>query len=281
MHGRTVLVTGGNTGVGKATAVALAAAGADVVFTSRDAAKGATALADVRERSGSSSVEVMELDLARFASVRDFAERFTSEHERLDVLVNNAGVMLSTRSETEDGNETTLQVNHLSPFLLTLSLRDVLVSAERARVINVASSLHHRARHGIDFDDLQSTRGYRGSDVYAKTKLMNILFTRELGRRWDAVEVGVNAVHPGFVASGFGKDGDTRGIEGIALRVLRPFAISPEKGARTQVYLASAPEISGLTRGYWEKCAPATPSRHAQDDDAASRLWEVSERLVG
>jgi NAD(P)-dependent dehydrogenase (short-subunit alcohol dehydrogenase family) len=188
--------------------------------------------------------------------------------------------MLSKRHETEDGNETTLQVNHLSPFLLTVSLRDALVAAERARVINVTSTMHRQARHGVDFDDLQSTRGYRGSTVYSTSKLMNILFTRELARRWDSVEVGVNAAHPGFVASGFGKDGDTRGYERIALVVLRPFAMSPEKGARTQVYLASAPEVSGLTGGYWEKCAPVSPSDQAQDDDAARRLWEVSERLV-
>ncbi len=281
MDGRVVLITGGNAGIGKETAVALASMGARVVFTARDAARGSEALAEIRTRSGNDVVEVMALDLASFASVRDFAKRWGDEHDQLDVLVNNAGLVLNSRRETGDGNEMTFQVNHLGPFLLTQLLRDQLVAGHDARVVNVASDAHSSARRGLDFDDLQSTQRYRGFRVYGKTKLANILFTRELARRWDDTAVTANAVHPGFVASSFGRDGDTGRFGALLFPLLKPFALSPEQGARTQVYVASAPELAGITGGYWVKSAPATPSAAAQDDAAAARLWEVSEQLVG
>jgi len=280
MNGRTVLITGGNTGIGRETAVALARAGAQVVFTSRDAGKGQAALAEIRARSGSDAVEVMELDLARLGSVRDLASRVGDRFDRLDVLVNNAGLMLGSRRETADGYEMTFQVNHLGPFLLTTLLGDRLAAGDRARVVNVASAAHKSARHGLDFDDLQSTRGYRSFSVYAKSKLANILFTRELARRWDDHGITVNAVHPGFVASDFGRDGDMSRLAGLAYPLIRVFALTPEQGARTQVHVASAPEVEGVTGGYWAKSAPATPSAAAQDDAAAARLWAVSEQLV-
>jgi NAD(P)-dependent dehydrogenase (short-subunit alcohol dehydrogenase family) len=280
LDGRVVLITGGNAGIGKETAVALASMGAQVVFTARDAARGTEALAEIRTRSGSDAVDVMPLDLARFASVREFAKRWSDEHDQLDVLVNNAGLILNSRRETDDGNEMTFQVNHLGPFLLTQLLRDQLVAGDDARVVNVASDAHSSARRGLDFDDLQSRRHYRGFRVYGKTKLANILFTRELARRWDDTGVTANAVHPGFVASSFGRDGDTGRFGALLFPLLKPFALSPEQGARTQVYVASAPELAGITGGYWVKFAPATPSAAAQDDAAAARLWEVSEELV-
>jgi NAD(P)-dependent dehydrogenase (short-subunit alcohol dehydrogenase family) len=282
MTGRTVLITGGNAGIGKETAVALAGAGADVVFTARDPVRGADALAEIRRRSGSDTVDVMALDLARFASVHEFVEEWTAGHDHLDVLVNNAGLVLNTRRETDDGNEMTFQVNHLGPFLLTQLLREQLVAGDAARVVNVASDAHKSARKGLDFDDLQSSRHrYRSFNVYGKTKLANILFTRELARRWDDTGVTANAVHPGFVASSFGRDGDTGRLGALVFPLLKPFALNPEQGARTQVYVASAPELAGITGGYWVKSAPATPSAAAQDDAAAARLWEVSEQLVG
>jgi NAD(P)-dependent dehydrogenase (short-subunit alcohol dehydrogenase family) len=281
MDGRVVLITGGNAGIGKETAVALASEGARVVFTARDATRGADALAEIRARSGSDMVEVMALDLASLASVRDFAQQWGDGHDRLDVLVNNAGLVLNSRRETGDGYEMTFQVNHLGPFLLTRLLRDQLVAGDAARVVNVASDAHKGARRGLDFDDLQSTKRYRGFSVYGKTKLANILFTRELARRWDDTGVTANAVHPGFVASSFGRDGDTGRLGALVFPLLKPFALSPEQGARTQVYVASAPELAGITGGYWVKSAPAPPSAAAQDDAAAARLWEVSEQLVG
>jgi len=281
MDGRVVLITGGNAGIGKETAVALASVGARVVFTARDEARGSDARTEIRTRSGSDEVEVMPLDLARFASVRDFAKRWGDEHDQLDVLVNNAGLILNSRRQTDDGYEMTFQVNHLGPFLLTQLLRDQLVAGDDARVVNVASDAHSSARRGLDFDDLQSTRHYRGFRVYGKTKLANILFTRELARRWADTGVTANAVHPGFVASSFGRDGDTGRFGALLFPLLKPFALSPEQGARTQVYVASAPELAGITGGYWVKSAPATPSAAAQDDAAAARLWQVSEELVG
>ena len=281
LDGRVVLITGGNAGIGKETAVALASMGAQVVFTARDATRGTEALAEIRTRSGNGAVDVMPLDLARFASVREFAKRWSDEHDQLDVLVNNAGLILNSRRETDDGNEMTFQVNHLGPFLLTQLLCDQLVAGDDARVVNVASDAHSSARRGLDFDDLQSRRHYRGFRVYGKTKLANILFTRELARRWDDTGVTANAVHPGFVASSFGRDGDTGWFGALLFPLLKPFALSPEQGARTQVYVASAPELAGITGGYWVKSAPATPSAAAQDDAAAARLWEVSEELVG
>jgi NAD(P)-dependent dehydrogenase (short-subunit alcohol dehydrogenase family) len=281
MTGRTVLITGGNAGIGQETAVALATAGAEVVFTSRDATRGEDARAEIRERSTSAAVDVMPLDLASFASVRDFAKQWSDTHDHLDVLVNNAGLVLSSRRETVDGNEMTFQVNHLGPFLLTRLLREQLVAGRDARIVNVSSDAHKSARHGLDFDDLQSTGRYRSFGVYGKTKLANILFTRELARRWDDTGITANAVHPGFVASSFGRDGDTGLLGKLVFPILKPFALSPAQGAQTQVYVASAAELAGITGGYWVKSAPATPSTAAQDDAAAARLWEVSEQLVG
>ena len=223
----------------------------------------------------------MALDLAKLASVRDFASAFAAGHDHLDVLVNNAGVMLGSRRETVDGYEMTFQVNHLGPFLLTELLREQLVAGDAARVVNVASAAHSGARKGLDFDDLQSTRRYRGFSVYSKTKLANILFTRELARRWDDTGITANAVHPGFVASRFGRDGDTGRFTDLVFPLLRPFALTPEQGAQTQMYVSSAPELAGITGGYWVKSAPASPSAAAQDDAAAARLWEVSEQLIG
>jgi len=280
MEGKVVVITGGNAGIGRETAVALARGGARVVFTARNPERGADALADVRSRSGNDAVEVMRLDLASFASVRSFAAELGSRHEQIDVLVNNAGLVLDTRTVTEDGNETQFQVNHLGHFLLTGLLRDQLVAAPNARVVNVASDAHKQARKGLDFDDLQSEHHYRAFRVYAKTKLANILFTRELARRWDDTRVTANAVHPGFVASSFGRDGDTGTLGKLVFPLLKPFALNSEQGAKTSVYVASAPELDGVTGGYWVKCAPATPTAAGRDDAAAARLWEASEALV-
>ena len=223
----------------------------------------------------------MALDLASLASVREFASAFATNHDHLDVLVNNAGLMLGSRRETVDGYEMTFQVNHLGPFLLTNLLRDQLVAGDAARVVNVASAAHSGARKGLDFDDLQSTGRYRGFNVYSKSKLANILFTRELARRWDDTGITANAVHPGFVASRFGRDGDGGRFTDLVFPLLRPFAHTPVDGAQTQIYVASAPELAGITGGYWAKSAPASPSAAAQDDAAAARLWEVSEQLLG
>jgi NAD(P)-dependent dehydrogenase (short-subunit alcohol dehydrogenase family) len=280
LTGKTVLITGGNAGIGKETAVDLASMGAQVTITARDPARGAAARDEIRTRSGRDDVDVMALDLAQLASVREFAGEFAARHDRLDVLVNNAGLVLSSRRETVDGYEMTFQVNHLGHFLLTELLRGQLVAGAPSRVVNVASDAHKSARRGLDFDDLQSQRRYRSFAVYGKTKLANILFTRELARRWDGSGVAANAVHPGFVASSFGRDGDTGILGKLVFPLLKPFALNAAQGAQTSVYVASAPELEGITGGYWVKSAPASPSTAAQDDAAAARLWMVSEQLV-
>jgi NAD(P)-dependent dehydrogenase (short-subunit alcohol dehydrogenase family) len=279
MKGKTVLVTGANTGIGLETAAALAQMGADVVITARDPAKGNAALAEIRRRHPDARVEAMELDLSRLDDVRAFAAAFKEHHDRLDVLVNNAGLMLGERSVTQDGNETTFQVNHLGPFLLTHLLLDLIKASAPARIVNVASTAHRGGR--LDFSDLQSERSYAGMRVYGTTKLCNILFTRELARRLEGTGVTANSLHPGTVRTGFGQDGDAKGFMRIGLALGRPFFLSPAGGAKTSVYLASSPDVEGESGGYYAKSRSSRTSARARDDEAARRLWEVSEQLVG
>jgi NAD(P)-dependent dehydrogenase (short-subunit alcohol dehydrogenase family) len=279
MQGKVVAITGANAGIGKETAVALAEMGATVVMTARNATKGEAALADVRARSGSDRVELMALDLADLASVRAFAANLLGAHDRLDVLVLNAGLMLRRRTETTDGFETTFGVNHLGHFELTNLLLDRVQASAPARIVVVASHAHKAVRRGLDFDDLQSTRRYRSFDVYGRSKLANVYFTRELARRLAGTGVTVNAVHPGYVASSFARDGDMY-LEPVVRLGAKLFAISPEAGARTSVYLASSPEVEGITGEYFVKCRPAAVSKAAQDDIAARRLWDASESLL-
>jgi NAD(P)-dependent dehydrogenase (short-subunit alcohol dehydrogenase family) len=279
MTGKVVAITGANAGIGKETAAALARMGATVVMTSRDAARGEAALAEVRERSGSDTVELVALDLADLSSVRACAAQLLARHDRLDVLVLNAGLMLRRRTETTDGFETTFGVNHLGHFELTRLVLDRVQASAPARIVVVASHAHKTARRGLDFDDLQSTRRYRSFRAYSHSKLANVYFTRELARRLSGTGVTVNAVHPGYVASRFGRDGDMP-FESIAKVGSRLLAISPEEGARTSVYLASSPEVDGITGEYFVKCRPAPVSKAAQDDIAARRLWDTSESLL-
>ncbi len=279
MAGKVVAVTGANAGIGKETALALARMGAMVAMTSRDAGRGAEALADVRARSGSSNVELLALDLADLGSVQDFATQMLERYDRLDVLVDNAGLVMSKRTETADGFETTFGVNHLGHFALTNLLLDRLKASAPARIVVVSSQAHKMARKGLSFDDLQSTRRYRGFDAYSKSKLANVYFTRELARRLVGTGVTVNAAHPGYVASRFGRDGDMY-LEPVLKLGAKLLAITPEAGARTSVYLASSPDVDGVTGQYFAKCKPAKISKNAADDVAARRLWDASEALL-
>jgi NAD(P)-dependent dehydrogenase (short-subunit alcohol dehydrogenase family) len=280
LSGRTVVVTGGNSGIGKEAAVELAAMGAQVVVAARNRAKGEAALAEIKSRSGRDTVELGSLDLASKASIHAFAESFLANHDRLDVLLNNAGLTLLKRSETVDGFETTFGVNHLGHFLLTELLRERLVASAPARVVTVASDAHRFARGGLNFDDLMATKRYRGFQVYSRSKLANVLFTRELARRLDGTGVTANCLHPGFVASNFAREGDTGMIGDVAMVLGRPFAISPAKGAQTSVFVCSSPTLEGVTGQYFAKSALAKTSAAGADDDAAARLWAVSEQLL-
>ncbi|MCH7578282.1 MAG: SDR family oxidoreductase [Chloroflexi bacterium] len=279
MQGKTVLITGANSGIGKETAVALARVGATVVFTSRDPQKGEQAAADIRQRSGA-DVTLMPLDLASFPSIRALAADFLQRYDSLHVLINNAGLVLNERTETEEGFETTFGVNHLGHFLLTQLLLDRIKASAPARIINVASNAHRFARGGLDFDDLQLTNGYGGWQAYGRSKLANIYFTRELARRLEGSDVTVNALHPGGVNTGFSHDGDVRAPFSWLFTLAKPFLRSPEKGAQTSIFLASAPEVDGVTGKYFADSKEEQPTPIAQDDEAARRLWTASEELI-
>lgn len=277
LSGRSVLITGASSGIGKATAAALAGAGADVVITARDPSRGRQAATDI-ERAGGRAVQLRMLDLARMTSVVGFSERFLAERDRLDVLVLNAGTFSTDRKVTEDGFELMFQVNHLAHFLLTRRLLGVLRASVPSRVVVVGSVAHKRGR--LDWKDLQSEAAYRGMTVYATSKLANVLFARELARRLEGTGVTVNSLHPGTVRSGWGADGDARGLLALGLRLARWAFLSPDHGARTVVHLAASDAVKGHTGGYYTRCRPSKPARPGRDDDAARRLWEASEQLV-
>jgi NAD(P)-dependent dehydrogenase (short-subunit alcohol dehydrogenase family) len=280
LHGQVVIITGGNSGIGKETAVGLARMGATVVITARNPGRGAAAIDEIRRRSGNDSAQVMELDLADFATIRSFAAEFLDRFDRLDVLVNNAGGLLTERRVTEQGFEMAFGVNHLGHFLLTDLLLDRLSASAPSRIVPVASLAHRLARKGLAFDDLQSERHYRAMNAYAKSKLANILFTTELARRLDGTGVTVNCVHPGVVRSGFGSADDTSGFQRVSMVLGSPFFIGPAKGADSVIYLASSPQIDGPGGGYYVRRKLHRPSKAARDTVAARRLWDVSEALV-
>src|SRR5215208_8018317 len=246
MEGKVTLITGGTSGIGRAAATALAAMGAEVVVTGRSKQRGEAAVGEIREASGSEQVSLMLADLAVQAEVRGLAEGFRERYERLDVLVNNAGLIQAKRAETPDGLELTLAVNHLAPFLLTNLLLDMLKKSAPSRVITVSSEARRGA--SIDFDDLQSERRYRGFPVYGMTKKANILFTYELAERLEGTGVVANCLHPGGVNTDFGANNRGPGI--LLFRVFKPFMRSPEGGADTIIYLASSPEVEEMTGRY-------------------------------
>ena len=281
MRGKTVVITGGNTGIGKETAVALAREGARVIITSRDAERGAAAVDDIATRSASSEVEFLDLDLASIASIRQFADALASRTDRLSVLINNAGSLLRRRQTTADGFEMTFGVNHLGHFLLTALLHDLLLQSAPSRVVVVASEAYKGARRGLDFDDLNLERTrYRGFKAYSRSKLANILFARELARRLDGSGVTANAVHPGLVATRFMRDGDAGLLGNLVMAVSRPFMLTAEQGARTTIYVASAPELESITGAYFAESLPAPTNRQAIDMVAARRLWDASKELL-
>ena len=283
LAGKLAIVTGGNSGIGKEAAVGIARQGARVVIAARNPMKAAAALAEIETRADARGrVEAIPIDLASFASVRAFVDTFTAKkHDRVDILLNNAGLVLRKREMTVDGHEMQFQVNHLSHFLLTNLLRDALGQGAPARVINVSSYAHSTARHGLDFDDLDwERRRYRGFAVYSATKLMNVLFTRELARRSDPDVLTANALHPGFVGSNFAREGDLGLLGTIGMPLIRPFAISSAKGALTSIYLATSPDVAGLTGLYFVKGKAVKPAAQALDEATARRLWEISEKLT-
>jgi NAD(P)-dependent dehydrogenase (short-subunit alcohol dehydrogenase family) len=277
MQGKTVLVTGANSGIGKATALALAKQGAKLILLARNQAKGQAALEEVRSASPTGDGQLIVADFASLADVRRAAAEVRSQTKRLDVLVNNAGVYVPARHETVDGLEETFAVNHLAPFLLTNELLDLLKASGPARIVNVSSDAHRGAH--MHWDDLQfSTHAFKGFKVYGQSKLANILFTYELARRLEGTGVTTNALHPGVIASGFGQT--YPGAMAFFAKVARPFLLSTEDGAKTSIYLASSPEVEGQTGKYFAKCKATKSNVVSYDLASQKKLWALSEELV-
>ena len=278
MQGKTVLVTGGTGGIGRATAEGLALLGAGVGIVGRDRTRAEHAADEIRARTGAAQVDAFAADLSSQAEVRRLAEEVLSTYPRLDVLVNNVGGYWAHRHPTADGLEHTFALNHLAPFLLTHELRDLLVASAPARVVTVSSGAQAMGR--VDLDDLQGERAYNGQRAYNQSKLANVLFTYELARRLEGTGVTATALHPGVVRTSFGREDSGRWMR-LMLPVVRPFMKTPEEGARTSVYLASSPEVAGVTGTYFANSRPKQSSKSSYDPDLARRLWEASAALVG
>ncbi|MDC7786465.1 SDR family NAD(P)-dependent oxidoreductase [Rhodoplanes sp. TEM] len=276
LSGKTVVITGATGGIGLETAVGLARKGARLVLVGRDRARGEAALARLRQLVPGAEAEIDYADLARLDDLRALAARLAAR-PRVDVLLNNAGGMFARREVTADGLERTFALNHMAYVALTVLLRDTLVRSAPARVVNVASEAHRGAT--LDLDDLQAARGYGGWPVYRRSKLANILFTRELARRLAGTGVTANCLHPGFVATGFGDN--NRGLYGLGIRIAKLFALPLAEGAATSIHVASAPEFDTTTGAYVVRSRLAEPSAAARDDAVARRLWDASLALGG
>jgi retinol dehydrogenase 14 len=277
MTGEDVIVTGATSGIGRETALGLARMGASVAIVARDRRRGEETLEALRSASTGGAPRLFLADLASLAEVRVLAAELSRALPKLDVLVNNAGAIHMTRKVTVDGFEMTFAVNHLAPFLLTNLLLPRLVASAPARVVTVASEAHRSK--ALDFDDLQSERGYAPFRVYGRSKLANILFSSELAGRLAGTGVTSNSLHPGVVATSFGKNDP--GWMRLLVTLGRPFLSTPAQGARTTLHVASAPELAEVSGRYFKRSREARPSAAALDESAQRRLWDVSARMVG
>jgi NAD(P)-dependent dehydrogenase (short-subunit alcohol dehydrogenase family) len=277
MNGKTIVATGATSGIGEAAVLALAGLGARIVFVARDEARAQATMRKLEAKAPGLGHRTHLADLSSMADTRKAGAAIAASEPRIDVLINNAGALFSERRVTPEGLELTFALNHMAYFVLTEALRDNLIASAPARIVSTSSAAHQGAT--LDFGDLQSARGYGGLKVYGRSKLANILFTRELARRLAGTGVTANCLHPGVVATRFGSS--SGGLMGRLIPFLRPFFISPEKGADTIVYLASSPEVVRTTGEYFVNRKVAQPSATARDDGAATRLWEASETLAG
>ncbi len=277
MRGKVVLITGATSGIGGVAAETLAGIGARIALIARDRTRGEAELTRLRDKAPGAAHCVYYADLSLIPETKRVAAQIASEEPRIDVLINNAGALFNHRTVTADGLEMTFATNHMSYFVLTHGLRDRLIASSPARIINTSSDAHKGAK--LDFDDLQSAKQYGGFKVYGRSKLANILFTRELARRLAGTGVTANCLHPGFVATRFGDQ--SGGALSFMVRIAKTFAISPEKGAETILYLASSDEAAGVTGEYFYKNRVAKPTEEARDDDSAKQLWQASEKLAG
>lgn len=279
MQNKVVLITGGNAGIGLETARGMAKQGATVVIVARDAAKGQQAVDDIKQTTGNDKVSFMKCDLASQKQIRQLVADFKAKYDRLDVLINNAGAFFSEYGETEDGIERQFAINHLGPFLLTNLLLDTLKASAPARIVNVASRAHYRS--SINFDDLYFKKNYDGFvRAYGQSKLGNVLFTNELARRLEGTGVTANSLHPGVVGTDIALK-ESKGIYRLGWMLWKPFMVTTEEGAATSIYVASSPEIEGVTGKYFDKCKAKKASDKALDKNTAERLWQISEKLTG
>jgi retinol dehydrogenase-12 len=277
MSGKTCLITGGTAGIGEVTALELARMGASVVILGRSAERGAATLEKIGRETGNPSVEFFQVDLSSQSDVRRVARQFLDSHDRLDVLINNAGALFTPRQESVDGIEKTLALNHLAYFLLTNLVLDRLTASAPARIVNVASDAH-RMVNEFNFNDPQARKRYRPFKVYAQSKLANILFTYELARRLEGTGVTANALHPGFVASNFTAGNGVLGW--FMRRAASLFAINTEQGAKTSIYVSTSPDVKSISGRYYEKEKAVTSSVASMNEESARRLWELSEELT-
>ncbi|UCE11918.1 MAG: SDR family oxidoreductase [Candidatus Thorarchaeota archaeon] len=277
MNGKICIVTGSNSGIGKETARALTEMGATIVMAVRDRTRGEVAKMEIAEVSGREPCDIMLCDLASRESIRMFANQFKESYDRLDVLINNAGAVFRSRQLTTDGFESNLAVNYLGSFLLTHELLPILRSSAPSRVINLTSGLHKRAN--VDFDDLQSKRKFSWRDAYGGAKLLLIMYTYELARRLEGTGVTVNVVSPGFVATNLGGGTGSR-LNKIMFRMMRPFQISAEEGAKTSLYVATSPEVEGVTGKHFAKSQISPSSEISYDESLQKRLWDITEEML-
>jgi retinol dehydrogenase 14 len=276
MTGKTVLVTGGTGGIGRAAAIGLASLGARVGITGRDQGRAQRAAAEISGESGNGDVDIFVADMSSQAEVRRLAGEVLARYPRLDVLLNNVGGFWAHRHVTADGLEHTFALNHLAPFLLTSLLADRLIASAPSRVVTVSS--HAQGMGKIDFDDLMGERTYSGQRAYNQSKLANVMFTYELARRFEGTGVTATALHPGMTNTAFSAEDPAMGL---IVAIVRPFMASPQRGADTAVYLASSPEAEGLTGQYFAKRKAKTSNPASYDRATTARLWRVSADLVG
>jgi NAD(P)-dependent dehydrogenase (short-subunit alcohol dehydrogenase family) len=277
MTGKVAIVTGATSGIGEVTSLRLAEMGATLVMTGRDREKSDRIANEIRKKTGNTKVVYLVGDLSTQKDIRRLVDEFKSHFSRLDVLVNNAGAVFISRRESADGIEMTFGLNHLNYFLLTNLLLDTLVASAPARIVNVSSAAHQGAR--LNFADLENKKGYNGMRAYGQSKLDNLLFTYELARRLEGTGVTANAMHPGFVASNFAKN--NLGILKPLISLIHIGAISPEEGAQSSLYLATSLEVEGVSGKYFIHKKAVTSSPASYDEEAARRLWEISEKLTG
>lgn len=277
MKDKIVLVTGANSGMGKATCIEIAKLGAKVIMVCRDKQRGIEALEEVKEKSNNPSVELMFCDLGSIKEIKELTKEFKRKFEKLDILINNAGVILPGKHRTKDGLELQFGVNHLGHFFLTKELLDLIKKSPSGRIINVASGAHKIGR--IYFEDINLDKNYTLWRAYAQSKLANILFTYELARKLKGTNVTANCLHPGAVATNMGINRKT-GFGTLITKTLKPFFQTPREGAGTAIYLATSSEVQGITGKYFYKKKPIKSSMLSYDEHLAEKLWQFSEEII-